>query len=119
LELERQREKLVEQSLGPERYALYALSQEPAFRDAQALVKQIGASPKTALSLYEINQLAVQERQRIKNDPNLSNEEREHALLQLQLDREKSTEQLLANKPAAREEAVPEEEIMPPMPQAP
>jgi hypothetical protein len=119
LELERQREKLVEQSLGPERYALYALSQEPAFRDAQALIKQIGASPKTALSLYEINQLAVQERQRIKNDPNLSNEEREHALLQLQLDREKSTEQLLANKPAAREEAVPEEEIMPPMPQAP
>ncbi|MBI4658033.1 MAG: hypothetical protein HY735_04140 [Verrucomicrobia bacterium] len=79
-ELEKQRDEAAKQAMGPERYQLFVFSQDPIFRQAQAAAEQIGAPPETVLPVYQINQAAEQERQRINSDANLSGEQRAAAL---------------------------------------
>lgn len=59
-----------------DRYALWTLQQNPAFQEAAATAARLGASPQAALTLFEISQAALSERERIESDPALSDEER-------------------------------------------
>ena len=79
-ELEKQRDEAAKVALGPERFQIFKYSQDPIFRQAQSTAEQIGASPEVVLPVYQINQAAELERQRIGNDNSLSQEQRAAAL---------------------------------------
>lgn len=78
--LDQQREEGTKQVLGPERYAMFQVAQNPLFHQARASVEQLGAPPETVLPLFQINQVTEQERQRIQSDATLTLEQRALAL---------------------------------------
>jgi hypothetical protein len=94
-ELEQQEAAAIKQALGPDRYALYQLSQDPSFRQAQDAAQQSGAPADKVLPLFQVNQLSLAEQQRINNDPSLSQDEKEQALLAVRQAQQKSIRQIL------------------------
>jgi hypothetical protein len=94
-ELETQREAAIKQALGEERYANYALNQDPLFRKSQATAEQLGAPADVVLPIYQINRLTEAERQRIGDDRTLSAEEKIEALAAVQAEQQKSLEKIL------------------------
>jgi hypothetical protein len=92
---EREREAAMRGILGPERYAQYRLNQDPIFRETRNMVETLGAPAQAVVPVYEINQATEAERQRIRLDANLSNEEKVEALSSIQADRLKSIEKIL------------------------
>ncbi|MCL5098795.1 MAG: DUF1542 domain-containing protein [Candidatus Omnitrophica bacterium] len=117
-ELEKQRQAAIKQALGTERYQVFQLLQDPVYRQTQTTVEQLGAPLETLMPIYQINQATAAERQRIKNDPTLTDDEREKELLQVQQDQQKSIRQLLAAKgqSASQPQA---SNVTPPMPPTP
>ena len=75
-ELERKRDGAIKDALGPQRYEFYKYIQDPLFRQAQALAEEVNAKPETVLPIYQINQAAEEERQRIRSDRSLTPEQR-------------------------------------------
>jgi hypothetical protein len=98
-DLERMREESLKQALGPERYPLYQLTQNPLFRDAQAKAEQNGGSAENVLPIFEINQAAQAEIQRIETDPALSDQDRLAALQMVQNQQQSSIRKLLGKEP--------------------
>jgi hypothetical protein len=92
---EREREEAMRRLLGPERYAQYRLNQDPIFRDTRSVVEELGAPARAVVPIYEINQATEAERQRIRLDSTLSNEQKVEALSAIQADRLKSIERIL------------------------
>ena len=106
--LKQQREAAIKNVLGPKRYAEYLRLQDPAYREATALAQQAGMSKSTE-TLYEIRQATAQEQQRIRSNTNLTAQQQEIELSNIQL------EQLKANAVALGQESPPE----PPAPPVP
>lgn len=94
-ELEAQRDAAVELALGKEHYATYKLYQDPIFQQARATAEQMNAPAELVLPIYQINQLTEAERQRIRNDPTLSDEEKVDAIASAQAEQQKSLEKIL------------------------
>ncbi len=94
-ELEAQRETALQQAVGPERYVTYKLFQDPLFQRSQATAQQVGASAAMVLPIYQINQVTEAERQRIREDTTLTNEEKIDALAAAQAEQQKSLEKIL------------------------
>ena len=94
-ELETQRDTAVQQALGKERYGSYKLYQDPLFQQSRATAEQMGASAELVLPIYQINQLTESERQRIRNDTTLSNDEKVDAIASAQAEQQKSLEKIL------------------------
>ena len=97
-ELELARETALKQSLGAERYKMYQMMTDPAFRDAKSTAEQYGAAADLVMPIYQVNQLALAEQQRIKNDPTLTIDEREDALDSLRAQKNKSVRMILDRK---------------------
>ncbi len=102
-ELEANRDASIRQALGPSRFPLYQLSQDPAFRDAQSLAEKNGLTPERVLSLYEINHQVQVQRERIRMDATLTEEQQKSALEELVRDLQKAQAGILAgtNRAAA------------------
>ncbi len=95
LELERKREADIKEALGTDRYELYRHIQDPLFRQAQAVAEEVGAKPEAVLPIYQVNQAADQERKRLRNEPNLSTEQRTAALERMVLEKEEALRKIL------------------------
>jgi hypothetical protein len=95
VELEGKREAAVKEALGPERYDLYRYVQDPLFRQAQAVVEEVGAKPEAVLHIYEVNQAADEERRRLRSDASLSTEQRTAALERMVLEKEEALRKIL------------------------
>ena len=104
-QLVQQREAAIRSALSPERYAVWSLQQNPAFQEAADMAVKAGASPQVALTLFEISQAAAAERQRIQNDPNLSDEEKAAELDALEEQQNKVRDQILGKTPKPAETA--------------
>jgi hypothetical protein len=87
--LEDQRENAIKIALGADRYAEYRLLQDPLYRDSMATAIQAG-SPDAAQTIYEINQATLAEQQRILSDTNLTADQKNIQLKQMQLDQAKA-----------------------------
>lgn len=98
-ELEQQQNADIKQALGPDRFALYVLNQDPAFRAAEATAQQYGAPADKVMPVYQINQATLAEQQRINNDPSLTPDQKEQALLAARLEQQQSIRRVL--NPAA------------------
>jgi hypothetical protein len=78
--LRQQRDAAVRQALTPERYDAYRSLNDGDYRAALADARQAGATPVAGRGLYEINQAAVSERERISGDASLTAEEKAREL---------------------------------------
>ena len=112
-ELAQQREGALLSVLSPERYAEWSVQQSPAFHEALDAAVKAGASPQAAVVLYQIGQAAVSERDRIQNDPNLSEDERMLELEEIDQQEAKARDQVLG-KPPKPEKPTPQP-TLPPM----
>jgi LysM repeat protein len=106
--LERQRDNAIKLALGEQRYADYLRLHDAAYRDAYAQAQQAG-TPEAAGPLYEIRQAVEEEQQRIRNNTDLTEEQKAIELKRIEL------EQLMANALALGQE-LPPEPPKPPMP---
>lgn len=94
-ELEKQRDDAIEQALGKENFATYKMYQDPLFQQSRATAEQMGAPAELVLPIYQINQLTESERQRIRNDPSLTDDEKIDAIASTQAEQQKSLEKIL------------------------
>jgi len=78
--MEKMRDAAVEQTLGPERAALYRATADPLFREAQFLAQQSGAAPEKVLPLYQVQVEGARERARIQGDKSMTQAERAAAI---------------------------------------
>jgi hypothetical protein len=79
-ELEQQRSDAYVQALGLEKIQTLLLQKDPAFRQTQLYLEQIGAPAQTVLSVYQVNRIGDLEIQRISEDDTLTTEQQEAAL---------------------------------------
>lgn len=94
-ELEKARDAAVEQSLGPERFSSYKLTQDPLFVQAQAAVEQSGAPAEKVLPMYRINQLTQQEKERIAANKRLTPEQRALAIQTVEQQQQQALQKVL------------------------
>ena len=94
-DLEKQKEESVKQALGTDRYQLLQYSKDPIFQQAHASAQQSGAPPDAVLPIYQINQAAELERQRISTDTRLTAEERAAALAKASSQQQESLRKVL------------------------
>lgn len=93
--LARDHERTLEQALGPARYAHYRLLQDPLFRQTRQTAERLGVDAAKLIPLYRVNQFAAEERQRLLQDPALSEEDRDRELAELYTAHRASLRQLL------------------------
>jgi hypothetical protein len=101
-QLYRQRQQLRAQSdaiikavLGDQFYAVYQMSQDPLYRSSKAMVEQLGVPAATAPAIYEINRATQAELDRIRNDSNMTSDEKIEAISQTQVEQQQSLQQIL------------------------
>ena len=96
-ELEKQRDQGMQQMLGTDDYKQYKLLQDSLYREVNSVAQQAGTPADKILPLYEISRATEQERQRIRNDANLSDEQKSQALETVQAAQRNSWRKLLGD----------------------
>jgi hypothetical protein len=96
--LEKQRDDVLRQALGAERYQMLKLQEDPVFVQARDAVERSGAAAEAVLPLYEVNRLTQAELQRIRNDNTLSEEQREAAMAAAWLENARAVRQLVGDE---------------------
>lgn len=99
-EIEHMRDQALGQEMGPERFALYQMTQNPLFRQAQQQAEQSGAPPEKVLPIFRVNQAAQDEIARLQADQTISDDQRRIALVTVQQQQQNSIARILANTPA-------------------
>lgn len=97
--LQAQRDTAIMQALGADRFQEYRMAKEPAYMQAMTEALDAGATTQAGSTLYEINQAASQERDRIRNDPNLTAAEKEKLLKDIEQERLEAKAQALGLEP--------------------
>ncbi len=108
--LEQQRNNAIKNVLGDSRYDEFATLHDPAYRNAMSQAQQAG-SPQSATTLYQIGQAATQQQQTILANTNLTAEQRNIELKQLQLQQAQAAAIALGQEPPTPP--------LPPVPSAP
>ena len=98
--LELQRLIAIRNALGPERFAAYQTVNDPAYRDAMAVAQQVGGGDETALALYEISRATTDEFNRIRNDPTLTDAQKQQQLREAELEQLRARSLVLGETPA-------------------
>jgi hypothetical protein len=110
--LEQQRLAAIRAALGSERFEAYQTVRDPGYRDALAAAQQAGGSEETALALYEINRATTDEFNRIRNDPSLTDAQKQQQLQEAQLEQQRARSLVLGeqlpNEAAAPQPAQPQ-----------
>jgi LysM repeat protein len=97
--LQKQLEDALKNTLGPDRYQAYLLSQDPAYQDAVALAQKAGAPTNAIAGLYHVSQAFRQEQDRIRNDPTLTPDQKAQQLKNLDQQQLAMDNQLLGLAP--------------------
>ena len=87
-ELQRKRDEAVRLALTPERYETYRMAREADYRVAMTEARELGASASAGHALYELNQAAAAEKERIRNDTSLTSEQKDQELKFIEYERE-------------------------------
>jgi hypothetical protein len=99
-EVDRLSSESLRQEIGPERFALYQITQNPLFRQAQEQAQQSGAPAEKVLPLFRVNQAVQDEIARVQADRTINEDQRRIALVTIQQQQRNSIERILANTPA-------------------
>src|SRR6185295_10377159 len=95
--LAKQRDEQIKAALPSDRYQIYALNQDPIYRDAQAVAKQVGVPEDAVIPLYQINQASAIEQERIRSDLSLTPEEQLEAIQVVQQEQLLTLRELLGD----------------------
>jgi LysM repeat protein len=82
--LEQQREAAIRETLTPERFEEFRLLHDTDYLAAVVEARKAGAPAEAGRGLYDINQAAALERERISADPSLSDEEKDEELSEIE-----------------------------------
>jgi hypothetical protein len=80
---EQQIDQQLQATLGPERYAEYKLAQDDSYRRVYDFTLDQKLSKETALSLYDMQKVAGQQREQLMSDQSISPEERTAKLAEI------------------------------------
>jgi len=105
-----ERDAAVRTALTPKRFEQYARLRDPAYLSALETLAN-GGNPGALSVLYAINREATAEQERILNNENLTESQREIELKRLELEQLKATAQALGEKPL--DEPAPKEATRP------
>lgn len=94
-QLRAQSDAIIKTTLGDALYSTYELSQDPLYRSSKATAEELGVPDTAATSIYEINHATQAELNRIRSDPNMSNDEKVEAISQTQVEQQQSLQQIL------------------------
>ena len=97
-EVEQQRDRVIQDALGPDEYKKYKLVQDPAYRDAQSVAQYSGAPPEKIIPLYEINRATEQEQQSIRSDSTLTGDQKAQKLEAVQTAQQNALRRLLGEE---------------------
>jgi len=100
-DIQKIQDEALRQTLGPERYPLYQMTQNPLFREAQEQAESSGAPPEKVLPIFEVNRATAEELQRLRGDATLSAEERLAAIEQVEMQQRAAIRRLVASEPPA------------------
>lgn len=98
--LEQQRLAAIRNVLGPERFAAYQTIHDPAYQDAVVAAERAGGGEKTALALYEISRATSDEFNRIRNDPTLTEGQKQEQLREAEAEQQRARALVLGETPA-------------------
>jgi hypothetical protein len=105
--LEQQRVAAIRNALGAERFAAYQTAQDPAYREALSAAQQAGGGEETASALYEIGRATIDEFNRIRNDPSLTDAQKQQQLQQAQLEQQRARSLVLGETPPPEASGAP------------
>jgi LysM repeat protein len=111
--LEQQRLAAIRNALGPERFEAYQTVHDPSYREALSVAQQAGGGEEAALALYEINRATADEITRIRNEPSLTDAQKQQQLQETLVEQQRARA-LVLGEPAPAEPAAP---VTPPQPQ--
>jgi LysM repeat protein len=97
--LQKQRDDALKNALGADRYAQLQLAKDPAYHNAFTAAQQAGAPATTVQAVYQINQYATQEQQRIQNDSTLTDEQKAAQLAAVAQQQKNASDQVLGLAP--------------------
>ncbi len=95
---EKQLKEQIKQSLGPERYQDYELSQDWQFQQTLQNLKRADLGVTEAKMVMDMKKLAEEQAKTLRSDKNLSNEDRTAALAAIQTETEASLKRALGDK---------------------
>jgi hypothetical protein len=96
--LQAQADATLKQTMGAERYQQYQRNLDPIYREARSFAEQIGAQPEAAQGIYELRKAITVEEQRVRNDQNLTPEQRNAELITIREQAESVLRQIIGNK---------------------
>ena len=95
LQLRAQSDAIIKATLGDQLYAAYQLSQDPLYRSSKTTAEQLGVPETSVAAIYEINRATQAELNRIRNDSNMTSDEKVEAISQTQVEQQQSLQQIL------------------------
>ena len=90
---ERQREDIIKDTLGPQRFERYLLGKDPLYVQAQMYARQYGA-PRAVMPIYQITKANESKRQRIIDDPALTPQQKSEAINALYHEQQQSIQRM-------------------------
>jgi hypothetical protein len=97
-QLRTQSEAIIKEMLGDSLYATYQLNQDPLYRSSKALAEQLGVPDSEITGIYEVNRATQAELDRIRKDPDMSNDDKVEAISQTKVEQEQSLQQILGQE---------------------
>ena len=91
---DRQREQIIKEALGQQRFDAYLLTKDPLYRQAQMFATQYGAPPQAVMPIYQTTKANEGKRQTIMKDPALSPQEKSDAINAIYRDQQKSLQEI-------------------------
>ena len=94
-EAHQQMELQIKGMLGEQRYADYQRSRDWQYRNLSRLTQESGLPAETAVKAYDMNRFAMEEANRVRSLPDLTREQRDEMLKQMQAEFDNTMGQLL------------------------
>ena len=99
--LAKQLDDTLKNALGKDRYQAFQTSSDPAYTNAVAFAKQIGAPASAIQDIYELNKAVTNEQNRIRNDDSLTPEQKAAQLQAVDQQLQAAKDQLTGAETAA------------------
>jgi hypothetical protein len=94
---ERQRDAIIKEAIGPERFEAYLLTKDPLYHQAQMFALQYNAPSKAIMPIYQMTKANESKRQKIMNDPALTPQEKSDEINAIYQQQQKSIQQIASD----------------------
>ncbi len=96
-QLEAQRDRVVRETLSPERYAQYLGTKDPLFKQAQIMAMQYNMNTKAIQALYDMQKSLDAKRNQVARDAAMTPEQRAQAMQSISVEHQQTLQRLLGD----------------------